>query len=283
MIEIEKQVFAHSSNHSSHHYPGFFMKKSFLLICVLFLLPLSILNAQDKKSRLKQRFEDAFREADSGLLTLRFFNAIDGRAIESAVVTVGDSDSLLSDHQGRVFFDGSNKMDTRLTVTFSHPQFVLSKFDIEIMAGTIFFNRFSISPQIPFGSLRVVLDWDDTPRDLDAHLVKNGDYHISFRNKHVAAGEVARLDRDDTNGYGPETITANSIKDDAIYRYFVHDYSHRGDTGNKKLSKSKGHVKVFGNNQLLHVFRVPRGEMGTHWQVFEIRQGKIIPLNQIEN
>ena len=257
------------------------MKKSILLFCTLLLIPMTVINAQNKKSRLKQRFEDAFREADSGLLTLRFFNAVDGKPIEGAFVAIGATDSLLSDHEGRVFFDGSDEMDTLLTVNFSHPDYVQSKFDIEITAGTIFFNRFSISPRIPFGSLRVVLDWDDTPRDLDAHLVKEGDYHISFRNKHVADDDVARLDRDDTNGHGPETITVSRIEDDAVYRYFVHDYTNRGRDHSNNLAKSKGHVKIFGNNQLLHVFRVPRNETGTRWQVFEIRQGKVMPLNHL--
>ncbi len=62
------------------------------------------------------------------------------------------------------------------------------------------------------GSIRIILDWDKSPNDLDAHLVKDGDYHISYRNKRVADDGAAQLDRDDMNGYGPETITINNVE-----------------------------------------------------------------------
>ncbi|KAA3609659.1 MAG: hypothetical protein DWQ05_22265 [Calditrichaeota bacterium] len=257
------------------------MKKSLFFFVVFVIIPVAFLTAQDKKTRAKQRFEDAFREADSDVLTLRFFNAVDGKPIEGAEVTVGESEIFVSDHMGRIFLDKTDEMDARHTVTFSHSHFVRSKFDIEIMAGTLFFNRFSISPRIPLGALRVVLDWDDSPGDLDAHLIKEGDYHISYRNKRVADDGAAQLDRDDTNGHGPETITANRVDENAVYSFFVHDFTNRGNDSSKALSKSKGHVMVFGNNRLLHVFRIPRGRAGTNWHVFEIRNGDIMPVNRI--
>ncbi|MBK6681726.1 MAG: hypothetical protein IPG53_17880 [Ignavibacteriales bacterium] len=90
---------------------------------------------------------------------------------------------------------------------------------MEVMAGTIIRNRYSISPKMPLGYLRVVLDWGDSPRDLDAHLVKTNGYHISYRNMMVSADGVAKLDRDDLDGQGPETITATSIDKNGEYLF----------------------------------------------------------------
>ena len=71
----------------------------------------------------------------------------------------------------------------------------------EVIAGTIFWNRFTVSPNIEMGSIRIVLDWDKKPKDLDAHFVKEGDYHISYHNMKVSDDGSARLDRDDQNGF----------------------------------------------------------------------------------
>lgn len=59
---------------------------------------------------------------------------------------------------------------------------------------------------------RVILNWNETPTDLDSHLlgasgVDDGqyDYHLYFRNMAAygeESSEIATLDVDDTNGEG---------------------------------------------------------------------------------
>lgn len=149
------------------------------------------------------------------------------------------------------------------------------------MAGTIFFNRFSISPTIDPKFIRVVVDWDQTPRDLDAHLVKKDDYHISFRTKQTSSDGNAMLDRDATNGFGPETITAKEISKQSIYEYYIHDYSNQGKESSRGLSKSKSSVKVYGDGKLLKVFYIPKDVEGTYWDVFKIIDGKIVEVNEL--
>jgi adhesin/invasin len=92
-----------------------------------------------------------------------------------------------------------------------------SDLKFEVMAGSIFQKRFSISPALDIRFLRVVLDWGAEPLDLDAHFVKDGAYHISYRNMKSLADESAALDRDARNGYGPETITVKEISKNASY------------------------------------------------------------------
>jgi uncharacterized protein YfaP (DUF2135 family) len=86
---------------------------------------------------------------------------------------------------------------------------------------------------------------------------------------------AAQLDRDDTDGYGPETITVKEVRRDARYVCFVHDYSNRGRTDATELGASKATIKVYGQGKLMNVFEVPRGRPGTRWEVFTIQGGMI--------
>jgi hypothetical protein len=245
------------------------------VILTLFLIP-GIGHGQTAR----ESADDSFREMETDTLTLRFFNALDGNPIRDALVTMKGIGSYTSDHEGKTTFpipeDGYYEVD------FSKDGFITSTFKIEIMAGTLFFNRFSVSPRIPIGTLRVVLDWGENPGDLDAHLQKKDGYHISYRRMKVSRDGIAQLDRDDTTGFGPETITAKRIDESAIYSYFVHDYTNRKDESSNDLSHSKATIKVYGgDNRLLNVFQVPRSRSGTYWHVFRIEKGDIVPAEQI--
>ena len=122
--------------------------------------------------------------------------------------------------------------------------------------------------------VRIVLDWANRPRDLDAHLIKKGDYHISYRHTTTAQDGAAQLDRDDTNGNGPETITINEMSVTDSYIYKVHDYSNRSRRRSKKLAnQSRATVRVYGDNQLVHTFRINANSDGTEWTVFRIENG----------
>ena len=221
---------------------------------------------------------EAFDELE-GKLTLLFFNALNGQPIPDAGVVIEGVGEFVTDANGRALFP--IPPDSVYDVSFSKEGFVESRFKIEIAAGTIFFNRFSVSPRLEFGALRVVLDWEANPRDLDAHLVKVGKYHISFHDKRISDDRLARLDRDDTDGYGPETITANKVDDDAVYVYFVHDFTNYGKVNSDNLSRSRAVVKVFGNDQLLQVISIPRKIPGNYWQVFRIEKGELKVMNTI--
>jgi len=249
------------------------MKTSIIIFLFLFS---NVGFAQFDKTHSK--LEDATRELD-GKLTLHFFDALNGKPIEGASVSIEDIGKFTTDFNGEVHFE-SDAMDEHPAIIFRHPDYITSKFNIRISAGTIFFNRFSISPVMKIGDIRIVLDWDKDPRDLDAHFVKEGSggYHISYRNMRVATDAEAKLDRDDTDSYGPETITVNTINQNANYEFYVHDYTNRNNSNSKALSKSKATVKVYSRTQgLIYVFVVPRNLKGTKWVVFKIMEGKIIP------
>ncbi|MCF7792840.1 MAG: hypothetical protein K9N09_02650 [Candidatus Cloacimonetes bacterium] len=142
---------------------------------------------------------------------------------------------------------------------------------------------FALSPEIK--EFRIVVTWGSRPRDLDAHLSgpnpDGGNFHIWYRNKILIAGRDF-LDKDDTDKYGPETIT---IYKPAVgeYYYSVYDYSNRKKKRSKRLSRSNAVVNVYGENKLLATFEVPENEKGNCWHVFKIDEThEIIPINTID-
>ena len=244
------------------------------IFIILFLCVSSISFSQIDKNKVRSHVMDASNELE-GKLTLHFMNALTGKPIPNAKVTIENIGSFTTDFKGRVFFE-TDEMDAHPVVTFTHPDYITSKFEIQIAAGTIIFNRFSVSPIMRVGSIRIVLDWGREPRDLDAHLVKEGGYHISYRNKKVASDGAAKLDRDDVDSFGPETITINVVDQNAHYLYFVHDYTNRNNSADTKLADSHATVKVYEKNKgLLYVLSVPSNFVGNKWKVFEIVNGKI--------
>jgi len=253
------------------------MNSKFLSLALLILLAQHA-NAQvSKEQRLKEDAFDTFHELDKKELTLRFYNALNAAPVPDAEVEILNIGRFVTDFEGRATFPIPEN-DGFYTVQFLKKGFVKTEFKIEIAAGTLFFNRFSISPTMPIGYLRVVLDWEAKPRDLDAHFIKNGVYHISYRNMRVSNDGVTSLDRDDIDGYGPETITAKNIDAQAEYIFAVHDYTNRNQSSSSELSRAKACVKVFGDGRLMNIFYVPQSQNGNYWEVFKMVNGEVIPL-----
>ncbi len=242
--------------------------------------------ALGEQSEIDLKSAEAEAELD-GYLTLRFLNALNGKAILGGSVSVGSFGDFTTDSTGKILFTIPED-DGLYPVEFKETGFITTKFNIEIAAGTMFANWFSISPALDLGSIRIVLDWGKKPRDLDLHVYKMGDYHISYRDKRSSSrqdfykpsNESARLDRDDTNGYGPETITIDNFDKTGTYQIYVHDYFNRSNEKSKGLSNSHAVLKLYGgNSELLNTFQVPLNQKGNYWSVFEIGRGKLITHN----
>lgn len=125
-----------------------------------------------------------------------------------------------------------------------------------------------VSSQLGSDEIRIVLTWGATPPDLDSHLFLPYDgsagkgasgtaYHIAYYNKRIADGS-AELDVDDTDGYGPETITISRLKK-GYYKYYVTDYRAcgNGDHKSREMSCSSAAVRVYNKNGLMRSFYVP--------------------------
>jgi tetratricopeptide (TPR) repeat protein len=138
---------------------------------------------------------------------------------------------------------------------------------------------YALSPVMQnLDGLRIVLSWGAQPLDLDAHLVY-ADTHIYFDQKE---GGGALLDVDDTDSYGPETITIDTKKYGTEYIYAVHDFSDRGAKDNERLSSSGAKVFVYIGQSLVKTYSVPTDEFGTVWTVFRLNaKGDFEDINRM--
>lgn len=248
---------------------------------LLFLLMLGYAAASYSQiDKMRENIDDVGAEAQ-GLYTLRFINAENGEPVTHATIEIQDFKTFTTDMEGKVRIP--KKPDGVYPFQFEKQGFISEYNKFEIVANTIFHNRFSVSPVIDMGAIRIVLDWDDKPEDLDAHFVKEGEYHISYREMKASNDGKARLDRDDKDGYGPETITVADIDEIAEYTYFVKDFSNKDANNSKALSKSKAMVKIYGDGKLLNIWQLTEKQQGNSWTVFSIINGKIVPTDQVIN
>jgi len=243
------------------------MKKLILLLFASIFVAFSAFSQVDK---MKDILDD---EMDSENFTVRFYNALDGQPIIGGTVGIENIGEFTTDQEGKVKFP--HKDDQVLLMTFTADGYISTDVKTEIVAGTIFYNRISISPEMALENVRIILDWGRNPDDLDAHLTKDKKYHISYRNLKVSDDGEARLDRDDRDGWGPETITIRETETDAHYEFWVHDFSNQSKDNSKKLSKSKAVIKIYANNELQYQVSVPEEGRGNSWHVFTIDDGII--------
>ncbi len=141
---------------------------------------------------------------------------------------------------------------------------------------------YAISPVLKqLDGLRVVLNWGATPADLDEHLVFS-DQQIYFKRKTGPDGTDAYLDVDNTEGFGPETITVEKRHIEQAYVFAVHDYIDRFDPKTKGLSNSDAKVLVYIGQTLVRTYYVPKNTIGNLWAVFRITpEGEFQDINTI--
>lgn len=135
----------------------------------------------------------------------------------------------------------------------------------------------------------IVLNWNEVPYDLDAHLTgpnrEDGRFHIYFANQGPNKWSVqwqepyARLAHDDRDGLGPEVVSIGRLPSEGVYRFSVHDYKNGGATSSDALASSGATVNVYRRDGQQASFNVPDQE-GTLWTVFEIDEsGEIKPVD----
>ena len=151
--------------------------------------------------------------------------------------------------------------------------------------GETFTYNFSMSPVLIAGQTRMVLNWGETPPDLDSHvltpIIDGSTHHIYFSNpgSYITA-PYAKLDTDDTDGYGPETITINQSFS-GTYIYYIKNYSGVSDG----LKNSGAVAQIYsGESCAATIIEVPTDTDGLYWYVCDIdgATGNITVVNQIQ-
>ena len=228
---------------------------------------------------------DDAQDKMEGRIPMRFYNALDRKPIAGGTVEIPDTGTFTTDTTGKISFP--KIPDGNYTLIFSKEGFITTSVDFRVIVGAVDLNWYSISPGISGKDYRIVLDWAENPKDLDLHFVKTGSkaansYHISYFNMRQAEDGNAILDRDDTGGYGPETITIGKIDPGAAYTCYVYDYTNRNSPNSARMSKEGAVVRVYSQNKLMHTFRIPANSAGVTWNVFKIEKGVLIPVNTVK-
>lgn len=140
--------------------------------------------------------------------------------------------------------------------------------------------NFVLSPVLGDAQYRIVLTWGANPADLDSHLFgplpgTASRFEIFYGSPGSLTGvPYARLDTDDVDGFGPETVTIGQ-QIAGRYVYAVHHFS-----GTGTLATSVALVRVFRGSALIAEFRPP-DQAGTIWNVFALNGATLTPIQTI--
>lgn len=175
---------------------------------------------------------------------------------------------MYSNAQGKVFYDGFRGIESSDTIMLiKKPGFstLVAKCPCDGLT-------YALSPNMQnLDGLRVVLTWGQYPADLDSHLSYPGN-HIFFGSQ---VGAQANLDVDDTDSFGPETITVEQKQVGKKYIYAVHNYSDNSNPNSSGLSNSGATVNVYIGQTLVRTYRATPHKIGNIWIVFGINENGV--------
>ena len=220
-----------------------------------------------------------------GILSGVVVDAMTGEGVpEAELVFAGQEDAS---HTGEASTDSKGAFSVELDpdvydVTITADGYVVETFEFEMEEDRNYSGeQFIISPELAAGSARIVLEWGSEPQDLDSYLIgdsdNGGSVFVSYYRKTASSGgeTLAELDVDDTNGYGPETITLYDLN--GVYRYTVVDYRLTNT-----LQEYGATVKVYlpGQAQPEVITVSPGAGIENIWEVFELDHGELNVLNR---
>ncbi|NQT33642.1 carboxypeptidase regulatory-like domain-containing protein [bacterium] len=244
-------------------------------ILLLFSVSLCIITScgDDKESVTGPAIVDA---TVSGVVK----NAINKDPISNVIITADDLNSTTTNASGE--YELGVSTGTRV-LTFSASNFIEMEKEIRVTTGaSIRFNA-NLSPVMASSrAIRIILSWNETPTDLDAHLltptIGGESYHIYWSDPgSETEPPYAVLDVDETEGFGPETITIHDPQA-GTYNYWVHNWSE-----DALLAGSGAVVEVYGSDGLINRFTAPGSGEQSYWHVFDVvgSTGEIQTVNQM--
>jgi hypothetical protein len=158
--------------------------------------------------------------------------------------------------------------------------------EVQVQEGKVTKLKLPLSPDLTGDEIaRLILDWGENPRDLDAHFRKVGTAgfpnpaHVFFQHKegrNEARERFAILDVDHTNSQGYETITL-SDKATGEYEYYVHHYAGTGTIGG-----SGAQASIVTRGCQRRDYSVPASCNKNVWAIARVRvqQGRVELVDQ---
>jgi hypothetical protein len=210
----------------------------------------------------------AAQTGPTGTLSGVISNASNGAPISGATVAVGTRTTTTS---GTGAYTLTLVPAGLRAVQTSATGFITRTDTVNVVASATTTFSTALVPVSAGGNISIVLTWGATPPDLDSHLVgpvlPSGRFHCYYGNPNPVP--YVSLDLDDTNGFGPETITVTTSGGNMVpgsYNYYVHWYSSGGDWTGVNAT-----VTVFqGGSQIAQYVSsgATGGPTALYWSVF---------------
>eukprot|EP00033_Pygsuia_biforma_P000548 GCRY01000645.1.p1 GENE.GCRY01000645.1~~GCRY01000645.1.p1 ORF type:complete len:432 (+),score=104.38 GCRY01000645.1:162-1457(+) len=202
-------------------------------------------------------------------------NAVNGRPIVGAEVTLGSMETTTDEHGVYKF---AEVQDGVYPLAVKHSDFFSVNRSLPvhklIARGTT--GDFALSPKLQSGEYRAILTWGKMPLDLDIHGVVEGQSECYYRNRNVSGYMI--LDRDCVGSYGPETLTLSPAAVEKGVKIHVLQYSSPG-----LLTTSNASVHLYNESGLVKEYSVPTefpgGEKHMRWDVCAITAAGVEDLN----
>ncbi|CAD0008351.1 tetratricopeptide repeat protein [Flavobacterium chungangense] len=225
-------------------------------------------------------------------LALAFSNNVGAQDISVQVLSAVEKDKVISNAEVMIQRNGESSAKSltnnqgRTTINSGFPDdsntlLIIKKDNYSSLVVKCPCNdmTYALSPYMKnLDGMRIVLNWGKNPYDLDSHLTFPGN-HIFFQHQ---IGSSSNLDVDDTDSYGPETITIENKRFGETYHYFVHDFSNKDNLSSNKLSASGAKVFVYVGQSLVKTYYIPKNKTGNVWNLFKINEnGEIVDINNV--
>lgn len=217
------------------------------------------------------------------LLIRKGINAKSGAVVYTLTSDVNGAYALENLASGNYCAEIIDRRDT------AEERYLTTYFNIKVLGGAAIGDQnATVSTSLNAGQLRIVLDWGAEPKDLDSHLLgpasSGGEFHIYYSKRTYKENDtiIAGLDRDDQDGYGPETTTIyNPVG--GLYTFYVYNFGYA-----EGLTESGASVRVYTgySNEPEYVFNIPMNTSAQkYWTVFtyDSRTRKIMPVNIVSN
>lgn len=228
-----------------------------------------IVVSKDETLSLETLMQVPFNEdAQFGNVDITIRNAINNYAMPDVAFTIRKGmNTTTGDVLMTVTSDSSGKVTLQslpsgnYTSVIDDDGYIRTIFNFTVIGGLTKSYEVHVSPILNDSEIRIVLSWGANPRDLDSHFV-GGNIHVYYRQK---SAKGVNLDCDDTNGYGPETITIDtSTLPKGTYKYYVHHYAGTGTIGS-----SNARVSIYCGNSLIKTYYA-KSDVTGDWNVFTI-------------
>ena len=221
------------------------------------------------------------RTYGDGTLAVSFVNAVSNQPVDNVryEIRLGSADGAVvasgtANGSANITLPRAQGTDYRqaqyyLVASGSFTTWTSNPFTIEV-GGTTSMTAALSGVQEASNAYRIVLTWNETPADLDAHLTAANGGHVYYKSQSI---DSARMDLDDTQAYGPETITVTDVSALGGFTFSVHNFSDRAlfDRADG-LAKSGATVRVYSGRALVKTYTVPENMLGTVWNVFSVNE-----------